>query len=192
MFIAASKVFAGAEPPIVVAEKSWVHAELDALAETMQAFRTFAKAFRREVGAVPVVGNDAPGALPVAVFTRFTAVAAPSAIPLLLVVVAPICAPAARNGAIDHAAATVVASSTTRFVPFFNAEHCPNTAAITAALFDVPAAPADPPRATRYSTELLNGHGAVFAIVMAPVESVATGELRRAVGAVPLSVVPAA
>src|SRR6185437_354596 len=155
MFIAASRVFPGAEPPAVVAENNCVQAELDAALDVTHAFRTLATVFSREVGAVPVVGNKAPGALPVAMFTRFIALAAASAIPLLLVVVAPICAPVARNGAIAHAAATVVASFTTTLVPFFNAEHCPNTAVITAPLFDVPAAPADPPRATRYRTELL-------------------------------------
>ncbi len=116
---------------------------------------TFANAFNREVGAVPVAGNDAPGALPVDGFTRLIAVAAASATPLLLVAVAPICAPVERKGAIAQAAATVVASFTTRAAPLFNAEHCPNTAVITAALFDDPTAPADPPRATRYNTELL-------------------------------------
>jgi hypothetical protein len=122
----------------------------------VHSFSTFASAFKREVGAVPVVGNDAPGALPVVVFARFTAVAAASAIPLLLVAVAPIWAPVARNGAIAHAAATVVASFTTTLVRLFKAEHWPNIAVITAALFeDVPATPAEPPRAMRYNIELL-------------------------------------
>jgi hypothetical protein len=192
MAIAASRVFEGAEPLAAVAENNCVHAELDALLAAVHAFKTFAIAFSREVGAVPVAGNDAPGALPVAMFTRFAAVAAASVMPPLFVAVAPICAPAARNGAIDHAAATVVASFTTTFAPVFNAEQCPNTAVITAALFDVPPALGDPPRATRYNTELLKGQGALLAIVMAPVESVVTGKFRRDVGADPLPVVPAA
>jgi hypothetical protein len=191
MFIVASRVFAGAEPLVVAAENNSVHAELDAL-DVTHAFRTFAKAFRRPVGAVPVVGNDAPGTFPVPMFTRFSAVAAASAIPLLLVVVAPICAPVPRNGAIAHAVATVVASFATIVVPLFNAEHCPSTAVITAALFDAPATPADPPRATRYKIELLKGHAVAFAIVKAPVESVVSGELSRDVGADPLPAVPAA
>jgi hypothetical protein len=132
-----------------------VHAELEAPLDAVHAFRTFANEFSCEAGAVPVIGNDAPGALPVVVFTRFVAVAAASATPLLLVAVAPICPPAARNGAIAHATATVVASFTTTLAPLFKAEHCPNTAVIPAALFEEPGAPADPPRATRYNTELL-------------------------------------
>jgi hypothetical protein len=191
MFITASRVFVGAEPLVVAAENNCVHTELDA-PDVVHAFRTFAKVFRRAVGAVPVIGNDAPGAFPVAMFTRFSDVAAASAIPLLLVVVAPICAPVARNGAIADAVATVVASFNTTFVPLFSAEHCPSTAVITAPLFDVPTAPADPPRATRYRIELLKGHGVAFAIVKAPVESVVSGELRRDVGADPLPAVPAA
>jgi hypothetical protein len=155
MTIAASRVLEGAEPLIVVAENSWVHAELDAPTDAVQAFRTLANAFSREFGAVPLAGKDVPGALPVAMFTRFAAVAAASVMPLLLVAVAPICAPVARKGAIAHAAAIVVASSTTTLAPLFIAEHCPNTAVITAALLDDPVAPADPPRATRYNTELL-------------------------------------
>jgi hypothetical protein len=169
-----------------------VHAELEAPLDAVHAFRTFANAFIREAGAAPVIGNDAPGALPVVGFTRFIAVAAASARPLLLVAVAPICAPDARKGAIAHAAATVVASFTTTLAPFFNAEHCPNTAVVTAALFDVPPVTADPPRATRYNTELLYGHRALLAIVKAPAESVVTGELSRGAGADPLPVVPAA
>jgi hypothetical protein len=125
-------------------------------------------------------------------FTRVSAVAAASAMPLLLVAVAPICAPVPRNGAIAHAVAIVVASFTTTVAPLFSPEHCPSTAVITAALFDVPAAPADPPRATRYTIESLKGHAVAFAIVKAPVESVVGGELRRDVGADPLPAVPAA
>jgi hypothetical protein len=117
IFIAASRVFAGADPLAVAAENNCVHAKLD-------------------------------GPLDVAV-------AAAIATPLVLVVVAPICAPVERNGAIAQAVATVVASSTTTLEPLFNAEHCPNTAVMTAALLGVPTAPADPPRATRYNTELL-------------------------------------
>jgi hypothetical protein len=133
-----------------------MHAEVDAPPDVVHAFSTFASAFKREVGATPLVGNDVPGALPVVVFTRLIAVAAASAIPLLLVAVAPIWPPVARNGAIAHAAATVVASSTTTLVRLFKAEHCPSMAVITAALFDdVLATPAEPPRATRYNTELL-------------------------------------
>jgi hypothetical protein len=191
MFIEASRVFAGAEPLIVAAENNCVHAELDAL-DVMHAFRTLAKAFRRAVGAVPVVGNDAPGTFPVPMFTRFSAVAAAIAMPLLLVAVAPICAPAVRNGAIAHAVATVVASFATTLVPLFNVEHCPSTAVITAASFDVPTAPADPPRATRYTIELLKGHAVALAIVKAPFESVVSGELRRDPGADPLPAVPVA
>jgi hypothetical protein len=145
----------------------------------------------RAMGAVPVVGNDVPGAVPVVVLTRFNAVAAASAIPLLLVAVAPICAPIAKNGAMAHAAATVVASLTTTFEPLFSPEHCPNTAVNSTAEFDVPDAPADPPRATMYKTELLNGHAVLFVIAKAPFESVVTGELMSGVGAEPLPVIPA-
>lgn len=191
MFIAASKVFAGIEP-CVAAEKSCVHIEFEALLEAMHAFKTFAKVFSRLIGAVPVEGNVAPGALPVAMSTRLSAVAAASVMPLLLVADAPICAPDARNWDMAEAAATVVASFTTTAEPLFNEEHCPNTAAITAALFEAPTTPADPPRATRYKDELLNGHAVLFVMVKTPFESVVTGELKSAVGAEPLPAVPAA
>ena len=59
-------------------------------------------------------------------------------------------------------------------------------------MFDAPATPADPPRAAMYNTELLKGQGALLAIVKVPAESVVTGELRSAVGADPLPVMPAA
>jgi hypothetical protein len=192
MFIAASIVLEGVEPLFAVAENSCVHAELEALTDVVHVFKTFANAFNCDVGAVPFAGKDAPGALPVAGFTRLVAVAAARAIPLLLVAVAPICAPAAENGAIAQAAATVVASFTTTLALLFSAEHCPRTAVITAALFDEAEAPADPPRATRYNTELLYGQGALFAIVKAPFESVVRGEDSRGAGADPLPVVPAA
>jgi hypothetical protein len=155
MAIAASRVLEGVEPPVVVAENNCMHAELNVPVDAVHAFRTFAKALSREVGAVPLGGNEAPGALPVAMFTRFAAIAAASAMPLLFVEAAPICAPVATNGAIAHATATVVASFTMTLVPLFSAEHCPKTAVITAALFGAPVASADPPRATRYNTELL-------------------------------------
>jgi hypothetical protein len=155
IFIAASRVFTGADPLAVAAENNCVHAELDGPLDVVQEFRTLANVFSRAVGATPVDGNDVPGALPVAKFTRLIAVAAAIATPLVLVVVAPICAPVERNGAIAQAVAIVVASSTTTLEPLFNAEHCPNTAIMTAALLGVPTAPADPPRATRYNTELL-------------------------------------
>jgi hypothetical protein len=192
MFIAASMVFDGGEPLVVAAENSCVHAELEALTDVVHAFKTFARAFNRDVGAVPFAGKDAPGALPLAGFTRLAAAAAARAIPLLLVAVAPICAPAIENGAIAHAAATVVASFTTTFALLFSAEHCPSTAVITAAPFDGAVAEADPPRATRYNTELLYGQVALFAIVKAPLESVVRGEDSRGTGADPLPVVPAA
>src|SRR5215469_5647222 len=192
MFIAASTVFAGAEPPMVAAENSCAHAELAGPLDAMHALRTLARALIFATGAVPVAGNDAPGGLPVTRSTRFAAVAAASPMPLLLVAVAPIWAPVPRNGAIAHAAATVVASFTTTFKPLFNAEHCPITAIITAPLFDVPPTPAYPPRATRYNTVLLKGHVMLFAIVNAPVESVITGEVKSAVGGEPFPVVPAA
>jgi hypothetical protein len=192
MFIAASMVFDGGEPLVVVAENSCVHAELEAPLDVVHAFKTFANAFSREFGAVPFAGKDAPGALPLAGFTRLVAVTAARAIPLLFIAVAPICAPVAKNGAIAHAAATVVASFTTRLAPLLSAEHCPRTAVITAALFDEAEAAADPPRATRYNTELLYGQVALFAIVKAPFESVVRGEDSRGAGADPLPVVPAA
>jgi hypothetical protein len=191
MFIAASIVFDGDEPLIVVAENNCVHAELEAPLDVVHPFRTFANAFNCELGAEPFAGNEAPGALPVVGFTRFIAVAAARAIPLLLVAVAPICAPVAKNGAIAQAAATVVASFTMTLAPLFSAEHCPSTAVITAALFDEVEAPADPPCATRYNTELLYGQAPLFAIVKAPFESVVRGEVSRGAGADPLPIVPA-
>src|SRR5215469_8734834 len=134
MFIAASSVFAGAVPPEVAAENNCAHAELDAPLDAMHALRASARALILTVGAVPVDGKVVPGALPVATFTRFADVALASSIPLLLFGVAPICAPALRNGAIAHEAATVVASFTTMLEPLFNEEHGPNMAAIIAAL----------------------------------------------------------
>jgi hypothetical protein len=97
MFMAASMVFEGADPPPVAAENSCVQAELDAPLDEVHALRTFASVFSREIGDFPVGGNDTPGALPLVVLTRFIAVAAASAMPLLLVDVAPIWAPAAKN-----------------------------------------------------------------------------------------------
>src|SRR5215469_12970068 len=105
MFIAASSVFAGTAPPEVAAENNCVHGELEAPLDATHPLRTLARALILAVGAVPVDGKVVPGALPVATFTRFADVALASAIPLLLVEVAPICAPTVRNGAIAHAAA---------------------------------------------------------------------------------------
>src|SRR6201999_1529092 len=113
IFMNASSVFEGTTLPAVAAAKSCAHTELDAEPETTHAFKAFASASIFATGAVPVEGNDAPGDLPVVTFTRFVAVAVASATPLLLVEVAPIWPPLARNGLIAHAAAIVVASSTT-------------------------------------------------------------------------------
>ena len=150
MFIAASSVFVGAVPLAgVAAAKSCEHVVLEALFEITQALSTFDRVLIRVVGALPVEGNDAPGAFPVAGFTRLSAVSAAKPMPLVFVAVAPICAPLAMKGAMAAAVAMVVASSMKMPVPSFIAEQVPSTDDIVIATFEAPEEVAEPPRATR-------------------------------------------
>ena len=135
--------------------------------------------------------NPAPGAVPVVPFTRLAIVAAASSIPLLLVAVAPNFS-WSRNCAIAYAVTAVVASSIVKFAPLVSDEHVPTTVARSVPVLAAPLAPACPPRATAYNTELLFGHVNVAGTVKAPCASVVSGALSKAVGADPLPVVPAA
>jgi hypothetical protein len=142
--------------PVVTDENKVEQAELPDPVEATQAFRALANAFSLLIGEVPVAGNALPGPVPVFTFTRLASVPAASVMPLVLVDVAPSCAPALRNCANAYALATVVNSFTAYVEADVSEPQAPGELISSILEFADPA-PTCPPVATKYTMEALLG-----------------------------------
>jgi hypothetical protein len=145
-FKAASSVLPGAEPPVgVVAEKSWLQPAEEVV--LVQVFSRLARELIRGAGEVPLLGKDAPGALPVVMLTKFATVATALPSPWALVEAAPTLPPALRNEARPVTVATVVTSLMTNCEDSTIPLHGPMAVANAIAVL-LAAPPIPPPRMT--------------------------------------------